>query len=107
MKSYIMAGAAAIALTLGSGVVHAAVAGSGTNPDYAQNQPGLRATSSYRIETGEAHVGDGSDPSYYTPRYSGGTGAARVGDGSDPGFLDTQRALRNMPGCCGGGGGGG
>ncbi|HUN44490.1 MAG TPA: hypothetical protein VMU81_29735 [Acetobacteraceae bacterium] len=103
MKSQIFAGAAAIALTMAIG--HAAFAGSSTSQDSGQNQTWLRMTAGYSVGTGEAHIGDGSDPSYYTPRYSGGTGAARVGDGSDPGFLDTQRTLRTLPGCCGGGGG--
>ncbi len=88
MKSLIIAGAA---LALGIGAANAAANGSGTSARYS-------------VGTGEAHVGDGSDPGYYTPPFSGGTAAARIGDGSDPGYLATQRYLQSTPGRGGGNG---
>ena len=91
MKSLIIAGAAALSFALGTGVAGAAGPGGGTSPGYS-------------VGTGEAHIGDGSDPNYYTPRYSGGTGAARIGDGSDPGYLATQHELLTSPGRGGGNG---
>ena len=88
MKSLIVAIAA---LVFGIGVANAAADRGGTSPGYS-------------VGTGEAHVGDGSDPGYFTPRFSGGTAAARIGDGSDPGYLDTQRHLQLTPGRGGGNG---
>lgn len=88
MKSLIIAGAA---LALGIGVANAANDGRGTSAGYS-------------VGTGVAHVGDGSDPGYFTPRFSGGTAAARIGDGSDPGYVKTQRYLQSTPGRGGGNG---
>jgi hypothetical protein len=88
MKSLIIAGAA---LALGIGVANAAA-------DRGCTSGG------YRVGTGEAHIGDGSDPGYFTPRFSGGTAAARIGDGSEPGYLETQRYLQSTPGRGGGNG---
>jgi opacity protein-like surface antigen len=88
MKSLIIAAAV---LALGIGVANAAADRGGTSGRYS-------------VGTGEAHVGDGSDPGYFTPRFSGGTAAARIGDGSDPGYLDTQRHLLSAPGWGGGNG---
>jgi hypothetical protein len=76
MRAHIMASAAAIALTLGTGVASAASIGGSSNPSYEQNRQQLQTA----------------------PGYSVGTGAARVGDGSDPGYLAQQHALRSMPG---------
>jgi hypothetical protein len=92
MKSLIIAGAA---LALGIGGANAA-------------GDGGRVSARYSVGTGQAHIGggahigDGSDPGYFAPGYSGGTGAARIGDGSDPGYLDTQRYLQSAPGRGGG-----
>ncbi len=94
MKSLIIAGAA---LALGIGVANAATDRGGTSARYGV------ATGQAHLGGG-AHVGDGSDPGYFAPGYSGGTGAARIGDGSDPGYLDTQRYLQSAPGRGGGNG---
>ena len=88
MKSLIIGG---VALALGIGVANAAA-----------HRGGISA--GYSIGTSEAHVGDGSDPGYFTPRFSGGTAAARIGDGSDPAYLHTQRYLQSTPGRGGGNG---
>jgi hypothetical protein len=90
VKSQIIAGAVAIGLALGPGVANAAGDGG--------------SSAGYSLGSGVAHVGDGSDPRYFTPRYSGGTGAAHVGDGSDPGYLDSEHYLQSAPGRGGGNG---
>jgi len=88
MKSLIIGG---VALAFGIGVAHASADRGGTRAGYS-------------VATSEAHVGDGSDPGYFTRRFGGGTAAARIGDGSDPAYLDTQRYLRSTPGRGGGNG---
>lgn len=95
MKSLIIAGAT---LALSIGVANAAADRVGTNVGYSVG------TGEAHIG-GRAHIGDGSDPGYYAPGFSGGTGAARIGDGSDPEYLDTQRYLQSAPGRGGGGNG--
>ena len=88
MKSLIIAGAV---LAFGIGVANAAADRGGTSARYS-------------VGTAVAHIGDGSDPEYFTPLFSGGTAAARIGDGSDPRYVDTQRYLQSTPGRGGGNG---
>jgi len=88
MKSLIIGG---VALAFGIGVADASTDRGGTSAGYS-------------VATSEAHVGDGSDPGYFTPRFSGRTASARIGDGSDPAYLDTQRYLQSTPGRGGGNG---
>jgi hypothetical protein len=102
MKSLMRSGAPVLTLSLG--IAGAASVGGCTSVDYAQNQQRFQAGPGYSRGTGDAHVGDGSDPGYYTPAFSGGTDPARIGDGSDPGYLATQRYLQNTPGRGGGNG---
>jgi len=102
MKSPANSGAPALMLCIG--IATAASVSGCTSVDDAQNQQRLQARPGYSIGSGEAHVGDGSDPGYYTPAFGGGTDPARIGDGSDPGYLATQRYLQTTPGRGGGNG---
>lgn len=86
MNATIIAGAAALALTLGTGIANAAAVGSGGTPGYQQHWQQLQTEPGYNIGTGAAAVGDGSNPGYFgtqrelqsAPGYSVNGGAARV-----------------------------
>lgn len=90
MKALNLAGAVAIALTLGTTMALAQSqpsVGDGTN-----TKPLATTTPGYNIGTGSAHVGDGTTGKALattTPGYSIGTGSARIGDGSNTKPLST------------------
>jgi hypothetical protein len=76
MKSLIIwaAIAAATILTVSMDFADAAEVSDGSASAYLQQQSQLHNMSGYSLGTATAHIGDGSSPGYYTPRFSGGTG---------------------------------
>ena len=72
MRSLIICGASALALSVG--IASAASVGSCASLDYPHTQQQLQTTPGYRARTGGPYIGDGASPGYYTPLGGGGSG---------------------------------
>jgi hypothetical protein len=87
MKSLNIAGALAIALTLGSAAALAQTVGDGKNSVTPPN--------SYSVGNGAAHIGDGTNTKLIPDQYSAGNGAAHIGDGTNTKLVPDQYSAGN------------
>jgi len=69
MKSLIISGGAALALSVG--IAGTASVGSCTSLNYPHNQQQLQTTPGYSTRTGGAQIGDGSSPGYFAAGAAG------------------------------------